>query len=159
MLRVKAYDVIARKYRLFCDEREEQEIKITSRWLQISLTKITVGIDIASVAGNKCTSTPQNVRCVTQLHYSTCQSQKISNVIQDCVIQPWCPECSLSSSFCCHKCKHTSLHTALINAIKCSSIWNLVTRKCILIWMTCWKFTALHITKHDAHTNHLTNQT
>lgn len=36
MLTVKAYDVIARKYRLFCDEHEEQEVKITSRWQNYS---------------------------------------------------------------------------------------------------------------------------
>ena len=120
--------------------------------------KTTVGIGIALVAGKKCTSPPQNGQCVMQLHYSTCQSQKTSKVIQDRVMQPRCPDCSPSSSFCCHKCKHTSLHTALINATKCPSIRNLVTRKCILIWTTCWNFTALHITKHDAHTNHLTDQ-
>jgi len=40
MLSVTAYDVTARKYHLFCDEHEEQEEKITSIWLQISLKKL-----------------------------------------------------------------------------------------------------------------------
>lgn len=40
MLTVRAYAVIASKYRLVCDKHEEQEEKITRIWLQTSLTKL-----------------------------------------------------------------------------------------------------------------------
>ena len=40
------------------------------------IEKTAVGVGIALFASNKCTSTPQNGQCVTQLHYSTCQSQE-----------------------------------------------------------------------------------
>lgn len=72
---------------------------------------------------------------------------KVQQCNYDCVIQPWCSECSLSSSFCCHKCKRPSPHMLLINAIKYSSIHNLVTRKCIVMKMTFCNFTVLYTTK------------
>jgi hypothetical protein len=174
ILIVKAYDAIMSKYRLVCDKHEKQDEKITRIRLQTALKKTAlfqgnhVGTGIALVACNKYTSIyhrrpliHQNGQCAPQLHYPRVSRRKVSDVTQDCVIhiQPWCPEWSLSSSFYCHKCKHPSLYTVLINAINCFSVQNLVTRKFILMKMTCCNFIALCATKNYVHTSHLTDHT
>ena len=140
---VKAYDVIACKYRLVCNRHEEQEVKITRIWLQTSLTKLhstRVIMWVQALHWLPVLSVQAHTSKGNALHSCTlplASHRKISNVIQDYVIQPQCPELFPSSSFCCHKCRRTPLHTVLINAIIWSSVWNLVTRKCILMKRTC----------------------
>jgi hypothetical protein len=146
MLTVEVHDAIMSKSCLIFEQHEGQKERLLahccrSHWQNCTLFQgnlvviglaLTVDIKDTGVAHGGPTSQMGNVFCSCNPPHV--DPRMSSNISQDSVFQLWLLDWPSSSWFCyCEP--NVPVPNMPIGAIKCCSVWNLVTGKCILVHM------------------------